>query len=141
MRPNLSNTAVENIIEANTYLSGIGFESSGLAAAHAIHNGLTKLEECHHLYHGEKVAFGTLTQLVLENAPMEEINEVLDFCRSVGLPTNLKMMGVTEINRDKLLEVAEASCAEGETIHNMPFEVTPELVLAAILTANELGSM
>ncbi len=72
---------------------------------------------------------------------MEEINEVLDFCRSVGLPTNLKMMGVTEINRDKLLEVAEASCAEGETIHNMPFEVTPELVLAAILTANELGSM
>jgi len=138
---NLSNTAVENIIEANTYLSGIGFESSGLAAAHAIHNGLTKLEECHHLYHGEKVAFGTLTQLVLENAPMEEIEEVINFCRSVGLPTNLKMMGVTEINRDKLLEVAEASCAEGETIHNMPFEVTPELVLAAILTANELGSM
>ena len=138
---NLSNTAVENIIEANTYLSGIGFESSGLAAAHAIHNGLTKLEECHHLYHGEKVAFGTLAQLVLENAPMEEIDEVIDFCQSVGLPTNLKDMGVTEINRDDLMEVAKASCAEGETIHNMPFEVTPELVLAAILTANELGSM
>ncbi|WP_117232776.1 glycerol dehydrogenase [Vibrio maerlii] len=138
---NLSSTAVENIIEANTYLSGIGFESSGLAAAHAIHNGLTKLEECHHLYHGEKVAFGTLTQLVLENAPMEEINEVITFCRSVGLPTNLKEMGVSEINRDKLLEVAEASCAEGETIHNMPFVVTPELVLSAMLTANELGSL
>jgi glycerol dehydrogenase len=138
---NLSNTAVENIIEANTYLSGIGFESSGLAAAHAIHNGLTKLEECHHLFHGEKVAFGTLTQLVLENAPMAEINEVIDFCKSVGLPTNLKDMGVTEINRDALMEVAEASCAEGETIHNMPFEVTPALVLAAMLTANELGSM
>lgn len=138
---NLSNTAVENIIEANTYLSGIGFESSGLAAAHAIHNGLTKLEECHHLFHGEKVAFGTLTQLVLENAPMAEINEVIDFCKSVGLPTNLKDMGVTEVNRDDLMEVAIASCAEGETIHNMPFEVTPALVLAAMLTANELGSM
>ncbi len=138
---NLSNQAVENIIEANTYLSGIGFESSGLAAAHAIHNGLTILEECHHLYHGEKVAFGTLTQLVLENAPMEEIDEVIDFCISVGLPTNLKDMGVKEIDKDKLLEVAKASCAEGETIHNMPFTVTPELVLAAMLTANELGSM
>lgn len=136
---NLSNIAVENIIEANTYLSGIGFESSGLAAAHAIHNGLTKLEECHHLYHGEKVAFGTLSQLVLENAPMEEINEVLDFCRSIGLPTNLFDMGVKEVNRDKLMEVAIASCAEGETIHNMPFIVTPELVLAAMLTAHELG--
>lgn len=51
--------ALERIVEANTYLSGIGFESSGLAGAHAIHNGFTILEECHHLYHGEKVAFGT----------------------------------------------------------------------------------
>lgn len=135
----LTSQAVENIIEANTYLSGIGFESSGLAAAHAIHNGLTKLEECHHLYHGEKVAFGTLVHLVLENAPMEEIQEVLIFCKSVGLPTNLYMMGVKEIDLDKLLEVAQASCAEGETIHNMPFEVTPESVLSAILSANELG--
>ena len=135
----LTSPAVENIIEANTYLSGIGFESSGLAAAHAIHNGLTKLEECHHLFHGEKVAFGTLVHLVLENAPMAEIQEVLAFCRSVGLPTNLHMMGVKELNMDKLREVAAASCAEGETIHNMPFEVTTESVLSAILTAHKLG--
>ena len=59
--------ALENIVEANTYLSGIGFESSGLAAAHAIHNGLTVLNETHALLHGEKVAFGLICQLVLEN--------------------------------------------------------------------------
>jgi len=135
----VSTKAVENIIEANTYLSGIGFESSGLAAAHAIHNGLTKLEECHHLLHGEKVAFGTLTQLVLENAPKSEIDEVLHFCRSVGLPTNLHDMGVKELNNDKLMEVAKASCSEGETIHNMPFPVTAKSVFAAILTAHTLG--
>ena len=58
---------------------------------------LTKLEECHHLYHGEKVAFGSLVQLVLENAPMEEINILLDFCHSVGLPTNLHAMGRQKI--------------------------------------------
>ncbi|HIF9315682.1 glycerol dehydrogenase [Photobacterium damselae] len=136
---NLTSKAVMNIIEANTYLSGIGFESSGLAGAHAIHNGLTKLEEAHHLYHGEKVAFGTLVQLVLENAPLDEINTVLNFCRQVGLPTNLFDLGVKEINREQLLKVAKASCAEGETIHNMPFEVTPESVLSAILTAHTLG--
>ena len=135
----LTSPALENIIEANTYLSGIGFESSGLAAAHAIHNGLTKLEECHHLYHGEKVAFGTLVHLVLENAPMNEIQELLAFCRSVGLPTNLYMMGVEELDLDKLREVAAASCVEGETIHNMPFPVTTESVLSAILTAHKLG--
>lgn len=136
----VSTKAVENIIEANTYLSGIGFESSGLAGAHAIHNGLTKLEECHDLFHGEKVAFGTLTQLVLENAAIEEIEEVINFCRSVGLPTCLADMGVKEVTKEKLMPVAEASCAEGETIHNMPFEVTAEAVLAALLTADKLGS-
>ena len=136
----LSSKAVDNIVEANTYLSGIGFESSGLAAAHAIHNGLTKLEECHHLYHGEKVAFGTLVQLVLENAPMDEINTVINFCRDIGLPTNLTDMGVKKIDLEKLMEVAEAACAEGETIHNMPFDVTPNAVLSAILTAHSLGS-
>ncbi|MDV5169804.1 glycerol dehydrogenase [Photobacterium rosenbergii] len=135
----VSTKAVENIIEANTYLSGIGFESSGLAAAHAIHNGLTKLEECHHLLHGEKVAFGTLTQLVLENASTQEFEQVLGFCRAVGLPTNLHEMGVEEVDDEKLMAVAEASCAEGETIHNMPFPVTAKSVFAAIKTAHRLG--
>lgn len=128
--------AVENIIEANTYLSGIGFESGGLAGAHAIHNGLTVLEECHHLYHGEKVAFGTLVQLFLENAPVKEIDEVINFCKSVGLPTTLREMGVITIDKKKLNEVAELACAQGETIHNMPFPVNSEMVVAAILTAN-----
>jgi len=49
-------------------------------------------------------------------------------------------MGVTTIDNDKLMEVAEAACAEGETIHNMPFEVTAQAVLSAILTAHQLGS-
>ncbi len=131
--------ALEKIVEANTLLSGIGFESGGLAAAHAIHNGLTAIEETHSLYHGEKVAFGVLVQLVLENAPMEEIEEVLYFCNEVGLPTTLRELNITEKTREKLMPVAELSCAEGETIYNMPFEVTPEDVYAAILTADSLG--
>ena len=131
--------ALERIIEANTYLSGIGFESSGLAAAHAIHNGFTILEECHHLYHGEKVAFGTLAQLVLQNSPMDEIETVLGFCQRVGLPVTLAQMGVKEGIDEKIAAVAKATCAEGETIHNMPFAVTPESVHAAILTADLLG--
>ena len=131
--------ALERIVEANTYLSGIGFESSGLAAAHAIHNGFTILEECHHLYHGEKVAFGTLAQLVLQNSPMEEIETVLNFCQKVGLPVTLAQMGVKEGIDEKIQAVAKATCAEGETIHNMPFPVSAQSVHAAILTADLLG--
>ncbi|WP_127959209.1 glycerol dehydrogenase [Serratia microhaemolytica] len=136
----IATEAVERIIEANTYLSGLGFESSGLAAAHAIHNGFTVLEECHHMYHGEKVAVGTLSQLTLQNSPMELIETVLDFCHKVGLPITLGQMGISGDLDEKIGRVAVASCAEGETIHNMPFKVTPDLVKAAILTADKLGT-
>ena len=131
--------AVENIVEANTYLSGIGFESAGLAGAHAIHNGLTVLTQCHDRYHGEKVAFGTLVQLVLENASDEELSEVLDFCVSVGLPITLGELGVTEINSDEIRKVAETAAAPTDTIHNMPFPVTAQNVYDAILAADAIG--
>lgn len=135
----VSTKSVERIVEANTLLSGIGFESGGLSASHAIHNGLTVIDETHDLYHGEKVAFGVLVQLVLENSSLEEIEEVLYFCNEVGLPTTLKELNIENVSKEKLMEVAKLSCAEGETIHNMPFEVTPEDVYAAILGADALG--
>ena len=131
--------AVENIIEANTYLSGIGFESGGLAGAHAIHNGLTAIEETHRFYHGEKVAFGTLVQLVLENASDEQIEEVVEFCMAVGLPTTLEDLGIEEIQPEKIMEVAKLASAEGDTLGNMPFTVTPDTVYAAIIGADAIG--
>lgn len=133
------NEAFEKVIEANTLLSGIGFESCGLAAAHAIHNGFTVLEECHHLYHGEKVAFGTISQLIIENAPMEEIEEVVRFCKKVGLPTTLEEMGIKEVTKEKVMKVAEASTVEGETIYNMIQTINADVVYAAIMTADGLG--
>lgn len=129
--------AVENIIEANTLLSGIGFESVGLAASHAIHNGMTALEETHEMYHGEKVAYGTLVQLVLENA--EEFDEVFTLCQEVGLPTTLAELSVTEINHEKLMEVARLACAETDTMGSMPFAVTAQDVYNAIIAVNAYG--
>ncbi len=131
--------AVEKVIEANTLLSGIGFESGGLAGAHAIHNGFTVLEECHSMYHGEKVAFGTITQLVLENASADELEAIYDFCIGLGLPVTLRELGIENPAREKIMAVARAACAENDTLHNMPFEVTPETVTAAIVAADRYG--
>ncbi|AOZ93007.1 glycerol dehydrogenase [Paenibacillus crassostreae] len=136
---NLVTPALENIIEANILLSGLGFESGGLAAAHAIHNGLTSLEGTHHYYHGEKVAFSTIAQLVLENAEQEELNEVLAFCVSVGLPVCLADIGVDSISYEEALTVAQKACIPEESIHSMPFPITEEAVAAAIMVADQLG--
>lgn len=135
----VSTKAVENIVEATTLLSGIGFESGGLGAAHAIHNGFTAIQDCKHMNHGELVAFGTLTQLILENSPMEELEEVIGFCLEIGLPVTLEDLGIKEVREEEIRKVAQAACAEGETTHNMPFEVTPDDVYNAILGADALG--
>lgn len=139
VRENICTKAVEHIIEANTYLSGIGFESGGLAGAHAIHNGLTAIPETHDLYHGEKVAFGTLVQLVLEGADQDEIQEVLGFCQEAELPTTLADLGIKEVKEEQIMEVARLACSPDDTLGNMPFEVTPEDVYAAIIAADALG--
>lgn len=131
--------ALENIVEANILLSGLGFESSGLAAAHAIHDGLTVLEDTHHCMHGEKVAFGTIVHLVLENSPEEELTNIIEYCKEIGLPTCLKDLGIEQVTEEKIMKVAIAATAPDETIHNMPFPVTAKDVYAAILTADKLG--
>ena len=133
-------SALDDIVETNTYMSGVGFESGGLAAAHAIHNGLTVLPQTHPFMHGEKVAFGLLAQLALENAPKAEFDEVLAFCRQIGLPTTLAALGLKDASDDELKKAAAASCAEDETMHNMPFAVTPQDVFAAMKVADKLGA-
>lgn len=130
--------AVERVVEANTLLSGLGFESGGLAAAHSVHNGLTELHETHAYWHGEKVAFGLITMLVLEGRPLAELDELTDFCLDVGLPVTLSDIGVDAETAD-LGRVAEVACAEGETIHNTPFAVDPAMVHDAILAADAYG--
>ena len=58
----------------------------------------------------------------------------------VGLPTCFADLGVTEVTPEKVMKVAIGATAEGETIHNMPFPVTAEMVCGAIFAADKLGA-
>ncbi|MFC4698299.1 glycerol dehydrogenase [Enterococcus aquimarinus] len=136
---NVVTPALENIIEANILLSGLGFESGGLAAVHAIHDGLTVLHEAHGATHGEKVAFSVICQLVLENAPTQELEEVLTFANSIGLPVCLEDLGVKHITDEQLTSVAEKACIPEESIHSMPFPIDVASVKSAIMVADAIG--
>ena len=120
-------------------MSGIGFESGGLGAAHAIHNGLTALAETHSFYHGEKVAIGVLAGLQLADTAPQESAEVYSFCEEVGLPTTLADVGLGNAGREKLMAVAKKACAPVESIHHEAGEITPEKVLDALLAADAIG--
>ena len=130
--------ALENIIEANTLLSGLGVECVGCAGAHALNSGFSAVEACRNYTHGEIVAFGTLCQLVLENRPKAEIEEVLDFSTSVGLPVTLAEIGLDARMEADLRLVAERA-AKAKHIAAEPVTVNPEIIYHAILAADAMG--
>jgi glycerol dehydrogenase len=130
--------ALENIIEVNTLLSGIGFESNGTAASHAVNDGLTAIPTKKIFYHGEKVAFGVLCELMMENADDKTVDEVYSFCVDVGLPVTLAQLGIAEITDDILNTIADV--AMHNVIHAEPMMVvTKETIKSAIVTADNLG--
>lgn len=134
----IATESVEAVTEANTLLSGLGFENGGIAAAHSVHNGLTQLEATHHATHGEKVNFGIITQLVLEGRDDAFIDDVIDFSVELDLPVTLEELGVEDPSTGDLGRVAEAALADEETIHNA-FDVTADDVRDAMVAADALG--
>lgn len=128
--------ALERIVEANTLLSGLGFESGGLAIAHSVHNGLTTAQATHSFLHGEKVSFGLVVQLVVEGRPVAELDQVIRFCRAVGLPTTLAELHLRADDEPTLQTIAERTVAPGENAHNEPFDVTAEMIFDGIRAAD-----
>ena len=128
--------SVEAIVEAIKLQSGFGFGGGGCAAAHAIHNGFTVVPGVRRK-HGEIVAFGTLVQMVLENRPMGEVERVMRWCMSLGLPTMLRDLGA--IDKGSLPQMAVKACDPGDSMAAMPFAVSPEMVLRAVDEVDHLA--
>lgn len=133
------NDALETVVEANTLLSGLGFESGGLAAAHAVAQSFTAIPTVHAGYlHGEMVAMGTLAQLTMESRP-DEARRVAEFFAAVGLPVHLGQLGIDGAEQDAALDVVGEHAMGFPFIANMPQPVTPELVRASVRDAHDLG--
>lgn len=132
--------AVEKVIEANVLLSGLGFESGGLATAHMIANLLSNVPECKHLMHGEKVGFGIVTQLCLDDdLETDEVYAVVDFEIAVGLPVTFADLNLAGVGRERLKKIGDVCAGEGSLCHNHPFKVTSDDVVDAMIAADALG--
>ncbi len=133
--------AVEKVVEANVLLSGVGFESGGVATAHMIANCLPSLPECHKLMHGQEVGFGIVSQLCLEeDVEVEEIYDIVDFEIAVGLPVTFADLGLEGVSRDRLESIGKICAGEGSLCHFHPFKITPESVVDAMIAADALGT-
>jgi glycerol dehydrogenase len=134
--------AVEKVIEANVLLSGLGFESGGLATAHMIGNLLSNVPACQAkgLMHGEKVAFGIVTQLCLDDeVDADEKAAIVDFAIEIGLPVTFAELNLAGVTREQLQAIGEACAGPGSLCHNHPFEVTATDIVDAMFAADALG--
>jgi glycerol dehydrogenase len=130
--------AVENVIEANTLLSGLGFENTGCAGAHAFNDAFVNILDGAKLLHGEKVAFGVLVQLAVENCDLLELEKLYRFYYNVGLPMTLEDMGI--IITDGVAE-AIARASMGTLWESEPIKVNWTMVKNAILKADLQGKV
>jgi glycerol dehydrogenase len=127
--------ALEQIVEANTLLSGLGFESGGLAAAHAYQEGFTRsgIDEPH----GLVVGIGTIAQLVLEERDPTVLDSALALYHDLGIDVTLTEMDIA----DALVEdIADHACADDTPMSNEPVAVTPAKAADALRVADELIS-
>jgi glycerol dehydrogenase len=132
--------AVEKVIETNILMSGLGFESCGVATAHMIANCLPGFPECHGLMHGEEVAFGIISQFCLdENMATDEMHKMVDFMVAVGLPVTFAEIGLAGVTRDRLRKIGDICAGPGSLCHNHPFKVTSDSVVDAMIAADALG--
>ena len=138
VKAKLLTPAVENVIEANILLSGLGFLNAGCACAHGVHNGISALENGEEFLHGEKVAFGLVCQLVLENAPREELNAVLAYLDALDLPVTLGQLHIEPSDRN-LDIIVDYMMNNSLLIHREPIPVTADMVRTVILAADTFG--
>jgi len=131
------------VVDATVLLAGVigglGGAQCRTVAAHAVHNGLTHLP-IHSSIHGEKVAYGILVQLRLEE--MLQANklaatarqQLLKFYAEIGLPQTLGDLGLGNITLAQLQKAAEIAVAPNSDIHRLPFKVVPEQLMAAMVS-------
>jgi glycerol dehydrogenase-like iron-containing ADH family enzyme len=134
----------QEVVDASVLMAGviggIGGAQCRTVAAHAVHNGLTHLLESHHALHGEKVAFGILVQLRLEEMLQGNVlaassrQQLLKFYDEIGLPKTLADLGLAEVTIAQLHQAAEVACSENSDIHRLPFSVAPSQLMAAMVS-------
>ncbi len=134
----------QEVVDATVLLAGVigglGGAACRTVAAHAIHNGLTRIPSAHQALHGEKVAYGILVQLRLEEMiqgnqlATSARQQLLQFYTEIGLPQTLEDLGLQEVTLAQLRTATEVACHPNSDIHRLPFAVMPEQLMAAMVS-------
>lgn len=137
----MSTPAFESVLEANILCSGIAFENGGSAVAFGVANALTLLPPARAFYAGELAAFGSIVQLILEDVPRTEMDDIMNFFLSTGLPMTFEDLGLAHISSASLKKVAAAACLSGSPEPATQLGASQDDILGALLAASVTGHL
>ncbi|MGM0125986.1 hypothetical protein IGI37_003387 [Enterococcus sp. AZ194] len=117
-------------------VGGLGDKYARNAAAHAMHDAMSKyIEKSHEYLHGEKVAYGIFYQLALEEK-WSLIDELLPLYKNLNLPVSLKDMGII-LEEDELMDALIGFIDTKEKVHLLPIKITKERLRSALIKLEE----
>ncbi|XBS68561.1 oxidoreductase [Acerihabitans sp. KWT182] len=122
---------VDGIIAAGGMVGGLGERYTRVAAAHAVHNGLTVLPATGRFLHGTKVAYGILVQCALLGQH-EWLRTLSAAWETFGLPTSLAAMDVDINDSAAMAQVTARTLQAGESIHLLKDDISEAGLLAAM---------
>jgi len=129
---------IDAIIAGGGMVGGLGERYTRIAAAHAVHNGLTILPQTVRYLHGTKVAYGILVQCVLLSK-IDTARQLIAAYQQFNLPTTLAALAVDINNHTEIDQVIAHTLRPAESIHALPVPVTAESLRAAFITVEALG--
>lgn len=120
-------------------VGGFGDKYARNAIAHANHDAISKyLPGSHDYLHGEKVAYGILYQLAVEDK-WDTIDGLLDYYAKLNLPNSLTFMNLYPLD-DKDMDLIVEFMDGKEKVHLVPIDITKELLKQKLIELEQYVS-
>jgi len=122
---------LEAIIAGGGLVGGLGDRYTRIAAAHAVHNGLTALPQTDAFLHGTKVAYGILVQSALLEQ-WETVTQLIALYRRLDLPVSLAALAVDIHDDEQVRRLIARTLQQGESIHLLPIALSEATLRSAL---------
>jgi len=128
-------------IDAIIYLAGFVGSFIGERAyagfAHPFYHASRRIPSTRHILHGELVAYGLITQLILEGKPEQEVFDIIKKFDQFDVAFTLEDIGLAEDTKNKLTAIATRILKEFPGYTAFGFGTTVDQIVAGLYKADQ----
>ncbi|MBR3927516.1 MAG: iron-containing alcohol dehydrogenase [Clostridia bacterium] len=108
--------------------------------AHILDEMFLYFEKMHALPHGLRVGYGVLPMLAFIGASEEEQLSYYRFCKSTGIPTSLKEMGMDQYSREDWQKAFDQTVGKKGSLSALPYTVNAQTLIDSLFAAERIAN-